>query len=127
MMLHFYKEQWHGSFDGSDEELSLLLSRAVDIINNAIAFSGYTVDTAPQPLSERVCKAVCAQADYIVSNGGVESLTDSTYNSASLGKFSYSVDSSGNGNNVNNSSALCPLAEEYLAPTGLLYKGVNVM
>lgn len=125
MTLSFYKEQWHGSFDGTDEELALLLSRAADIVNNAIAFSGFTVDTAPEIFKTQVCKAVCAHADFINGSGGVESLTDNAYNSASLGKFSYSSDSSGDKNS--GSSVLCTLAEEYLVPTGLLHRGVNVL
>lgn len=121
----FYKDVWKGSFDGSDdEELSLLLSRSADVVNNAIALSGYTVDTVPEIFKERVCKAVCAHADYIDSNGGVESLTDGAYNSVSLGKFSYSADASGS---KDSTVTLCPLAQGYLAPTGLLYRGAEIL
>ena len=80
-MINFYKNTWCGSFDGTDEELSLLLSRCTDIVNNAIAFSGYTVDTVPDIFKARVSKAVCAHADYIDNNGGIDSLTDNSYNS----------------------------------------------
>ena len=90
----FYKDVWKGSFDGSDEELSLLLSRAADIVDNAIAFSGCTVETVAEVYKTRVCKAVCAHADYIENNGGIDILTDNSYNSVSLGKFSYSADNS---------------------------------
>ena len=121
----FYKDVWKGSFDGSDEELSLLLSRSVDIVDNAIALSGYTVDTVPEIFKARICKAVCAHADYIDSNGGVESLSDSGFSSVSLGKFSYSSDSSGNKNS--GAVTLCPLAQGYLAPTGLFYRGAAVL
>ena len=124
-MTSFYKNEWHGTFDGTDEELSLLLSRSVDIVDNAIALSGYTVDTVPEIFKARICKAVCAHADYIDSNGGVESLSDSGFSSVSLGKFSYSSDSSGNKNN--GAVTLCPLAQGYLAPTGLLYRGAAVL
>lgn len=124
-MIDFYKNNWHGSFDGTDEELSLLLSRCTDIVNNAIAFSGYTVDTVPDIFKARVSKAVCAHADYIDNNGGIDSLTDNSYNSVSLGKFSYSTDTSGNKNN--GSVTLCLLAQGYLAPTGLLYRGAAVL
>lgn len=124
-MINFYKNTWCGSYDGTDEELSLLLSRAADIVNNAIAFSGYTVDTVPEIYKARVYKAVCSHADYIDSNGGIESLTDNAYNSVSLGKFSYSADTSGNKDI--GSVTLCHLAMEYLAPTGLLYRGVAVL
>lgn len=124
-MTDFYKNIWHGSFDGTDEELSLLLSRAKDIINNAISFSGYDVDTVPDIFKARVCKAVCAHADYIANSGGIDILTDNSYNSVSLGKFSYSVN--GSDNKDNGAVTLCPLAQGYLAPTGLLYRGVRVL
>lgn len=124
-MIDFYKNNWHGSFDGTEEELIKLLDRSVDIVNNAIAFSGYTVDNVPDIFKARVCKAVCAHADYIDGNGGIDSLTDDSYNSVSLGKFSYSIDTSGNKDN--GSVTLCPLAQGYLAPTGLLYRGVAVL
>ena len=108
-MINFYKNTWCGSFDGTDEELSLLLSRCTDIVNDAIAISGYTVDTVPDIFKARVSKAVCAHADYIDNNGGIDSLTDNS------------------GNKNNGSVTLCPLAQGYLAPTGLLYRGVMVL
>ena len=119
----FYKDVWKGSFDGSDEELSLLLSRAADIVDNAIAFSGCTVETVPEVYKTRICKAVCAQTDFIESNGGAESLTGGEYNSVALGKFSYSADTS----RENSAVTLCPLAQGYLAPTGLLYRGAEIL
>lgn len=124
MIIDFYKNQWKGSFDGTDEELLLLLSRTADIVDNAIALSGYTIDTIPEIFKTRVYKAVCAHADYISNNGGIDSLTDMSYNSVSLGKFSYSADTSGNADN--GALTLCPLAAGYLAPTGLLYRGVTL-
>lgn len=124
-MTSFYKNTWHGAFDGTDEELLLLLSRSSDVVNNAIAFSGYSVDTVPEVYRTRVYKAVCAHADYIEANGGAESLTENSYSSVSLGKFSYSADSSGDSNN--SAVSLCPLALGYLAPTGLLYRGVEIL
>lgn len=124
-MLDFYKNDWHGSFDGTDEELTQLLSRAADIVDNAICMSGYTVSTASEIYGERVKKAVCAQTDYIISLGGAESLTEGSYSSVSLGKFSYSGSSSGDSES-SSAASLCELAESYLLPTGLLYRGVSV-
>lgn len=124
MMLRFYKEQWHGSYDGCEEELQYLLDRAADVINNAIAFSGYTVDTVPNMFSGIVRKAVCAQADYIEANGGRTSLSEDGLNSAALGRFSYSTGSS---DSSGSSSELCRLARNYLESTGLLYRGVDVI
>lgn len=121
-MTEFYKTQWKGTFDGTDEELSLLLSRSCDIVDNAISFSGFTVRSVPEEFQTRVYKAVCSQADFITANGGIESLTESGYSSVSLGRFSYSADTSAE----NNPHRLCPLAYAYLAPTGFLYRGVGI-
>ncbi len=117
-MNDFYRNNWHGTFDGSEEELTLLLSRARDIIDNAIYLSGVTVDTVPDVHRERVYKAVCAQADRIEANGGVGTLTESGCSSLSLGQFSCSVDLTGS------LEPLCLLSYEYLHPTGLLYRGL---
>ncbi|MBR6618633.1 MAG: hypothetical protein IKL00_12315 [Oscillospiraceae bacterium] len=124
-MLDFYRNEWHGSFNGTEEELSLLLSRAADAVNNAIILSGYTVDSVPEILKQSVCKAVCAQADYIESQGGVESLTEGSYSSVTLGRFSYS-DGTQNGAVSASGGSLCILAKDYLESTGLLYRGVAV-
>lgn len=128
-MTGFYHNQWNGSFDGTEEELALLLSRAADIVDNAISISGYTVKTVPQLWHDRVYKAVCAQADFIEAQGGAESLTESPYSSVTLGKFSYTKAASNASENTSGTSAevLCPLAHSYLAPTGLLYRGVTVV
>lgn len=122
----FYKNVWKGNFGGTDEELSLLLSRSCDIVDNAISLSGVTVDTIPDVYKPRVYKAICAHADYINNTGGIDSLTDNSYNSVALGKFSYSTNLSSN-NDDNGALTLCPLAIGYLAPTGLLYKGADVI
>lgn len=50
----YYKDSWHGSFDGSEEELRILLSRAADAVNIAITMSGYTVHTVPDMVAENV-------------------------------------------------------------------------
>lgn len=44
----YYNDVWHGSFEGTAEDFSVLLKRSCDIINNAIFLSGYTADTVPE-------------------------------------------------------------------------------
>ena len=118
-MINYYADTWHGNFDGSAEDLTVLLSRAADAINNVIAFSGYTVDTAPDVVADNVKKAVCAQADYIDAQGGVSCLADSSgVSSATIGKFSYQSSAQGD-----QAAELCNQAYQYLAPTGILYRG----
>ena len=124
-MLDYYKNNWNLKYSGTDEELTQLLERASDIVDNAICMSGYTVDSVPDLYCVRVKKAVCAQADYIISHGGVDSLTEGSFASATLGKFSYSENTSSSGGT--SPVDLCDLAAAYLAPTGLLYRGVTVL
>ncbi len=120
-MSSYYTDTWHGNFDGSAEDLTVLLSRAVDVINIAITMSGYTVNTAPDVVAENVKKAVCAQADYIDAQGGVSNMADSGgVSSATIGKFSYQASDSAS------STDLCDQAYQYLTATGLLYRGCSV-
>lgn len=119
----YYKDSWNGNFDGSEEDLRILLSRAADAVNIAITMSGYTVNTAPDAVEEYVKKAVCAQADYIDAQGGVSCMADAGgVVSATVGKFSYQSGSSGSAAG----KILCDLAYHYLLPTGLLYRGCKL-
>lgn len=69
-------------------------------------------------------KAVCAQIDYIVANGGVDSIDDQMGGNVSLGKFSYN---SGNTSDTTQtlSNTLCASSTNFLALTGLLYRGID--
>lgn len=115
----YYNEVWHGCFEGSAEDFSVLLKRACDIVSNAIFLSGYTADTVPEIFRKNVLDAVCSQIDFIDINGGADALASERIQSASIGKFSYTA-----GNSDSSISALCPLAFSYLIPTGLLYRGI---
>ena len=125
--VEFYRDVWHGAFDGEDSELTLLLNRAADIIDNAIFLSGMTISKIPEDIADRVYKAVCAQADYIDSNGGVEAMNENEMASVSLGKFSYSGGASAAEAAAASPCTLCRQAIEYLRPTGLLNRGVAVI
>ncbi|MCM1055540.1 MAG: hypothetical protein NC394_08465 [Bacteroides sp.] len=116
----FYLTVWRGSFDGSDNELETLLSRAADTVNSVIYPSGEEVEGVSEENKVKVYKAVCAQADYIDSLGGVEAMNESAGGSVSLGRFSYSSEAGETG------CKLCRQAEGFLRAAGLLYKGVNV-
>ena len=120
----YYSANWGGYSD--EEELTAALRRAELIVNHSIFPSGYTVSTAPEPWRTAAQKAVCAQAEFILENGGVSALSETTDGgSVSLGKFSYSGGSSGSsgGSAVN---SLCGQALALLEPTGLLYRGVRI-
>ena len=126
-LIDFYRTVWRGSFEGGDTELETLLSRAADVINNAIYQSGEEVECISEVYKTKVYKAICAQGDYIDSCGGVEAMNESTGGSVSLGKFSYSSGTASASSSAESMSCkLCKQAEGYLMATGLLYKGVNV-
>lgn len=124
----FYSSVWLGNVTDT-ETIERLLSRAVDVINGAIYLTGFTVETVPERLQTAVYKAVCAQADYIDSLGGVEAMSDSgNMTSVSLGRFSYSVGSGSSASGGSGSAvSLCEQARLLLLPTGLLYRGVRAV
>lgn len=69
-------------------------------------------------------KAVCAQIDYIVANGGIDSVDEQTGGNVSLGKFSYNSSSTSD-NTQTLSNTLCASSTNFLALTGLLYRGID--
>lgn len=123
----YYSGNWGGWSD--TEELTAALRRAEIIVDREIFPSGYTVSTVPGTWRTAAQNAVCAQAEYILENGGVSALSETTDGgSVSLGKFSYSgggspAGSSSGGSAVN---SLCGQALALLEPTGLLYRGVRI-
>lgn len=120
-LVEFYRDEWRGGFDGETAELERLLLRAREVIDGEISLGGATVETIPEAARETVHKAICAQADFIGENGGIEEM-NSVGGSVSLGRFSYS-----GGTGEHNASTLCDLARRLLLPTGLLYKGAVVL
>lgn len=120
----YYSENWGGWAD--TDELTAALRRAEIIVDREIFPSGYTVSTVSEAWRTAAQNAVCAQAEFILENGGISALSETTdCGSVSLGKFSYSGGSSGSsgGSAVN---SLCGQALALLEPTGLLYRGVRI-
>ena len=124
----YYRANWDSDYSGSEDELTAALRRAEIIVDREIFLSGYTVATVPEALQEAAKSAVCAQAEFIVENGGVSALSETTDGgSVSLGKFSYSGGSSGGGSSGGSAvNSLCAQALALLEPTGLLYRGVRI-
>lgn len=119
----YYSENWGGWTDS--DELTAALRRAEIIVDREIFPSGYTVSTVPEVWRTAAQNAVCAQAEFILENGGVSALSETTDGgSVSLGKFSYSGGGTASGGAAVNS--LCGQALALLEPTGLLYRGVRI-
>lgn len=121
----YYSENWGGWADS--DELTAALRRAEIIVDREIFPSGYTVSTVLETWRTAAQNAVCAQAEFILENGGVPALSETTDGgSVSLGKFSYSCGGSSGGSGGSAVNSLCSQALALLEPTGLLYRGVSL-
>ena len=121
-----YYAEHRGVWADSDE-LTAALRRAEIIVDGEIFPSGYTVSTAPEAWREAARNAVCAQAEFILENGGISALSDTADGGAvSLGKFSYSGGSGTTASGFSAANRLCGQALALLEPTGLLYRGVSL-
>lgn len=121
-----YYAEHRGAYADTDE-LTAALRRAEIIVDGEIFPSGYTVSTVPEAWREAAQNAVCAQAEFILENGGVSALSDTADGgSVSLGKFSYSGGSSA-ASGFSAANRLCGQALALLEPTGLLYRGVTLL
>ncbi len=122
-MSTWYKGEYRGTYV-PDDDLTELLPRAYDIVNNAICMSGIIAEDAPMYVRESVKNAICAETEYLYGHGGMDGLAGGeTAGSMSLGSFSYS-DSKGASMTADKLSCICTQARSFLAPTGLLRKGV---
>lgn len=108
----------------SEDTFNSLVERASDMIDIAtnyriekIGFENFHVK-----IQFRIKKATAAQLENLSLNGGIISLQSDGVANASVGRFSYTVDSS----NSSKSKAICDLSKSYLRATGLLYGGVDV-
>lgn len=115
----YYRDVYKGAEVYDD--LGVLLDRASDIVRQQTLYRLDDIDSLPHFMQENVRKAVCAQAEFIDLNGGLDTLNSAGTASFSIGKFSMSGGTSGNGSN--RSPAASPLMLSYLEAVGLLYRG----
>ena len=103
------------------DTLDVLLERSFDIVQQHTLYRLDDISKLPNFMQENIKKAVCAQAEYINANGGLEWLDSGGIASFSIGKFSMSGGSSGSGSSSQQTAAPTMLA--YLEAVGLLYRG----
>lgn len=115
----YYRDVYKGAEVYGD--LGVLLDRASDIVRQHTLYRLDNVDSLPFFMQENVRKAVCAQAEFIDQNGGLDALNSAGTASFSIGKFSMSAGSAGSGSG--RSPAASPLMLSYLEAVGLLYRG----
>ena len=102
------------------DDLDVLLDRASDIVRQHTLYRLDDISKLPNFMQDNVKKAVCAQAEYINANGGLEWLNSGGIASFSIGKFSMSGGSSGG---ASAKKIAAPTMLSYLEAVGLLYRG----
>lgn len=116
----YYKNVYKGA---DIDNLDVVLDRASDIVRQHTLYTIDKIDCLPFFMQENVKKAVCAEAEYIGNNGGLEALNMSNAASFSIGRFSMSAGGGGSGNSTSNTVPAAPLMLSYLESVGLLYRG----
>lgn len=120
--MDYYANEFKGE-PVADADFPSLCQRAGEIIEELTLYrlteKGFPL--MPEDTQKRVKDAVCAQIEYLDANGGAEMDMGSDMSGATLGKFSYSGATSGNGSTTQ--SIFSPRAERILWPTGLTYRG----
>lgn len=119
--LSYYTDTYKGPAAGSEAETTRLLEQAEyiidDLTNNNIANMG-GLAALPSTIQEAIQGAACAQAEYMIGNGGNALMEQGSVASANIGSFGYTVAGADS-----KAAAICPMAKVYLRPTGLLYRG----
>lgn len=99
-------------------------SDIIDIITNfRIQEIGF--NNLPEQIKNRIKRAAIAQTEYILQNGGPESILNGSVNNGfTVGSVSISggnTDAASLGDDI----GAAPMAVQWLASTGLLYRGVG--
>lgn len=107
------------------ENFDAIASRSEDTIDQLTQYRirAQGFDSLAPFARDQIKKAVCAQCEYILNSGGLESVNGGGAQSMTIGKFSVS----GAASTEQSGGAISPQALQYLAPTGLLYAGMDVM
>lgn len=106
------------------EDFGILSMQASGIIDRETNYKLSGVDSASIPdfIAKQVKKAAAAEVMYLDDVGGLQN-ANSNIQSATLGKFSYTVSAASDGI----MSDIGPGVLDYLRPTGLLYRGAVVL
>ena len=113
----FYKSL----YEEIPEGFAVLEQRAAEIVEEMTCYrlTELTFEAMPDPVKMAVKKAICAEIEYLDANGGSEIDLGAGIQSATLGKFSFSQNTTGE----NGTPIYAPRAYRILLPTGLLYRG----
>ena len=109
-----------------DDDLDVLLGRASDIVRQHTLCRIDDIEALPGFMQENIKNAVCAEAEYISSCGGLESLNSDSVTSFSIGKFSMTSGEKNSSGSASSPLPAAPLMLSYLESAGLLYRGAGL-
>lgn len=127
----YYDNVFKGVPIEDESTFSRFAERASDLIDQVTNYVVYQkIDTFPPFIQEMVKKATAAQVEYYLIHGGPEEVDAGTNEAGEIriGNFSYGRGRSSTGEEGTNrqESRVSPSVVGYLAPTGLLYRGIGV-
>lgn len=125
----YYIDEYKGADAG--DELERYIQRASDMIDQVTnyALAGVEFERLAQFIQDQVKKATAAQVEFYVVQGGPEEADAGTHDAGQVrvGSFSYGGRGSGGGASSAGTSRISPTALGFLEPTGLLYRGLDVV
>jgi hypothetical protein len=124
--IEYYRTDYIGEEVADDSTLQKYINQASDIIDSLtkyrIAMVG--LDKLPVFVQNQVKKATAAQAEYYALHESTNiGVYDDDASSASIGSFNYSK---GSKTLTRQQEMINPKTTSYLAPTGLMFTGVDV-
>lgn len=122
----YYKNTYKG-VEVPEDDLERYINRASDVIDQITrhVLSGVEFNRLAEFIQTQVKKACAAQVEFYAINGGdAEINAGADYSNFSVGKFQYSK--GGKSKNLQ-ADRISPTVWSYLAHTGLLYKGLDVV
>lgn len=124
--LDFYRNEYRGSEidETTFENLLKHAERKIDAVTYyRIKKRGY--DNFSDFTKEQISLATCAQIEHFHEYGGTTEKAFEPVQSVSIGRASISKGSTNQRNSTGPINIISPSVYEYLAPTGLLYAGVD--
>lgn len=126
----YYTDEYKGA--NAEDELERYIQRASDLIDQVTNYTlhGVEFERLAQFIQDQVKKATAAQVEFYVVQGGVEEVDAGTADAGQVrvGSFSYGGGASKGGAGSRGKSArVSPTALGFLEPTGLLYRGLDVI
>ncbi len=122
----YVTEDYYWKFGGEpvySADFPSLCRRAGEIIEEMTLYrvSEDRLEQFPEAIQKRIQDAVCAEIEYLDANGVSDLDNGADFQSAALGKFSYTRGAGASGGTAQ--SLYSPRARRILYPTGLLYRG----